>query len=277
LTDAGRLSLDTRVADYLPPGIPRSSESVTIAHLLSHTSGISDYYDETVNADPGDFGGSVPWTELRPPRDCVAVFPQGALQYPPGVRFAYCDSGYILLGIVIEEITRVSYHTVVEESVMKPAGMTDSGFFFLDRLPERIALGYIEEAKGLRTHHFALPIVGAPAGGAYTTVGDLPTLWDTLWGGQLLAPDTVASSAAPRVPVAGAATTPHYGYGMWLRELPSGRLRPLITGSDAGVSMVSSSDPETRTTVSVLSNTTDGAPPVYRALMRWLSEASPPR
>jgi len=156
---------------------------------------------------------------------------------------------------------------------MKPAGMTDSGFFFLDRVPERIALGYIEEAKGRRTDPFALPI----AGGAYTTVGDLSTLWDTLWGGQLLAPDTVASFAAPRVPVADAATTSHYGYGMWLRELPSGRCVPLITGSDAGVSMVSSRDPETRTTVSVLSNTTDGAPPVYRALMRWLSEASPPR
>ncbi|MCY7322347.1 MAG: beta-lactamase family protein [Phormidesmis sp. CAN_BIN36] len=172
LIEAQKLSFSTPLKDCIALGFPRYSQEITIRHLLTHTSGIPDYYDEEKIADFDQFTLSIPWYALRGPRDYLATFPDEAMKFAPGERFSYSNGGYILLGVVIEELTGMKYQDFVEQAIFKAIGMNHSGYFALNKLPEKTAMGYVEEKEGWRTNIFNLPIVGASDGGAFTTVHD---------------------------------------------------------------------------------------------------------
>ncbi len=109
LITAGKLSLSTRLQDCVALDFPHYSPEITIRHLLTHTSGIPDYYDEEQATDSEQFFVSRPWYELKGPRDYLAVFPDAPMKFSPGTRFSYSNGGYILLGIVIEELIGLPY------------------------------------------------------------------------------------------------------------------------------------------------------------------------
>ncbi len=111
----------------------------------------------------------------------MAVFPDEEMQFAPGERLSHSNGGYILLRVVIEAVTGMTYQGVVEQTIFKPIGMHQSGYFAMNKLPEKTALGYIEEPDGWRTNIYNLPVVGASDGGAFTTVQDLATLWQAFW------------------------------------------------------------------------------------------------
>jgi CubicO group peptidase (beta-lactamase class C family) len=105
LIEAQKLSFSTLLKDCITLDFPRYSQEITIRHLLTHTSGIPDYYDEDKIEDFDNFTLSIPWYALRGPKDYLAVFPKEAMKFAPGERFSYSNGGYILLGVVIEELT----------------------------------------------------------------------------------------------------------------------------------------------------------------------------
>src|SRR5262245_25050519 len=177
LIEDQKLSFSTKVKDCIALSFPHYSPEITIRHLLTHTSGIPDYYDEENIADFDNFTLSTPWYALKGPSDYLAVFPDQPMKFAPGERFSYSNGGYILLGVVIEELTGLKYQDFVERAIFKPIGMQRSGYFASNKLPEKTAFGYVEEADGWRTNIFNLPIVGASDGGAYTTVHDIDLLW----------------------------------------------------------------------------------------------------
>ena len=261
-----KLSFSTRLRDCLTLDFPHYSPEITIRHLLTHTSGIPDYLDEDQVTDCEHFFVSRPWYELKSPRDYLAVFPNEAMKFPPGTRFSYSNSGYILLGVVIEEVTSLKYQDYVEQAILKPIGMNRSGYFAFNQLPEQTALGYIEEAGSWRTNIYNLPIVGASDGGAYTTVDDLAILWRAFWANEILPQELVEIYATPYVSTETQGTFTHYGHGLWIGEKPRGQLKICIMGQDAGVSFWSSVTRNTDIQVTVISNTTDGAWPVLQDL-----------
>lgn len=271
LIAAGKLSFFTRLADCVALDFPRYSRGITIRHLLTHTSGIPDYFDEDKVEDFDNFTLSIPWYELRGPRDYLAAFPDEEMKFSPGERFSYSNGGYILLGVVIEELTGMKYQDFVEREIFQPLGMRRSGFFALNQLPENTALGYVEGAGEWRTNIYNLPIVGASDGGAFTTVHDLATLWAAFWKGTVLPKELVEIYAAPYVRVEGKRGHTYYGHGLWIHE---GRKRVVfITGCDAGVSFESSVDRDNDLQVTVISNTTRGAWPVLRDIDSALQES----
>ena len=184
LIAAQKLTFSTRLRDCVALNFPHYAPEITIQHLLTHTAGIPDYFDEEKFTDFDHFSVSRPWYELRGPRDYLAVFPDEPMKFPPGTQFSYSNGGYILLGVVIEELTGMKYQEYVEQAIFKAIGMNRSGFFAFNQLPEKTAFGYIEEADGWRTNIYSLPIVGASDGGAYTTVDDLATLWKAFWANR---------------------------------------------------------------------------------------------
>ncbi|HLE05179.1 MAG TPA: serine hydrolase domain-containing protein, partial [Anaerolineales bacterium] len=145
LLEAQQLSFSTKLKDCLALDFPHYSPEITIRHLLTHTSGIPDYFDEDKVADFDNFSLSVPWYELRGPRDYLALFPDEEMKFTPGERFAYSNGGYILLGVVVEELTGMKYQDFVEQAIFQAIGMHQSGYFALNQLPEKTALGYVEE------------------------------------------------------------------------------------------------------------------------------------
>ena len=274
LIEAKKLSFSTKLKDCIALDFPRYSQEITIRHLLTHTSGIPDYYDEEKIADFDNFTLSTPWYELKGPRDYLAAFPDEAMKFKPGERFSYSNGGYILLGVVIEELSGLKYQDFVGQTIFKAIGMNHSGYFALNKLPEKTAMGYVEEAEGWRTNVFNLPIVGASDGGAFTTVQDIATFWNAFWSYEILPKGLVEIYAQPYVKAETEGEHTYYGHGLWIYEDEGRNREEYITGCDAGVSFNSSVNRIKELQVTVISNTTDGAWPILRDIATVLKGES---
>jgi CubicO group peptidase (beta-lactamase class C family) len=264
LIEAQQLSFDTKLQDCIALDFPKYSQEITIRHLLTHTSGIPDYLDEETMPDSENVRFSVPWYDLRSPRDYLAVFPDEDMKFVPGERFSYSNGGYILLGVVIEELTGLTYQDFVTQAIFTPIGMNQSGYFAMNKLPEKTALGYVKEADGWRTNIYNLPVVGASDGGAFTTVQDITTLWKAFWSYEILPQALVEVYAQPYVNAETEGEHTYYGHGLWISENTARNRETYLIGGDAGVSFKSSVYHGEELHVTVISNTTNGAWPVLR-------------
>ena len=268
-----KLTFSTKLQECVTLDFPRYSPDITIKHLLTHTSGIPDYLDEETTTDIVNVRFHVPYYDLRGPKDFLAVFPDEDMKFAPGERFSYSNGGYILLGVVIEELTGMRYQDFVEQAIFQPIGMHRSGYFAMNQLPEQTALGYIESDKGWRTNIYNLPIVGASDGGAFTTVDDLATLRTAFWRHEILPEALVEIYTAPYVHAEPEDEhTRYYGHGLWIKENTHGEHNIYIRGGDVGVSFESSMNRANGLQVTVISNTTDGAWPVLGTIHTAVQE-----
>ncbi|MBE2181899.1 MAG: beta-lactamase family protein, partial [Anaerolineae bacterium] len=156
LVDNGKLSFDALLSDCLPGLFPQFDPAVTVHHLLTHTSGIPDYFDEDEMDDYGALWAEIPMYNIRKPADFLPLFQHLPMKFAPGGRFAYNNSGYIVLGLIVEQASGMAYNDYVQKSIFEPFGMTGSGFYETDRQPENTAYGYIRcEDGGWRTNFFS--------------------------------------------------------------------------------------------------------------------------
>jgi CubicO group peptidase (beta-lactamase class C family) len=194
----GDLALDDPVADHVPDfrlDPPEATRSVTVRHLLSHTSGI-DRADGF--ADTGDGDDAV----ARYVAEVVAGAP---LLHPPGERWSYCNAGYTVLGRLVEALDGRAWDDVLAERVFAPAGMGATTIAHLDRLDpdRRVATGhrYDPDRGGIVVETRRVPRSVGPAGNVLATAGDLVAFAEALTGGQglLLDPDAAAGMLVPQV------------------------------------------------------------------------------
>jgi CubicO group peptidase (beta-lactamase class C family) len=194
LVAQGRLDFTTRVVDVLPEDRRPSTllPEVTVHHLLCHSSGIADYFEEEPpdGSEEGDYADlwveRPSYTMLRP-ADFLPLFADLTPYWPPGEKFWYSNAGYILLGLVIEQVTGRPYTEVVQERVFDRADMASSGFFRLDEVLPDIAIGYVLGPDGnWRTNHFSTPVVGGADGGSLSTARDLDRFLTSYGDGTLL-------------------------------------------------------------------------------------------
>jgi CubicO group peptidase (beta-lactamase class C family) len=261
LVESGAVDLATTARSVLGGDLPLTDDAVTIEHLLAHRSGIGDYLDEDAGHAITDYVMPVPVHELADSEDYLQV-PAGHPQtFAPGLRFAYCNSGYVVLALIAERIAGIPFHDLVQNRVCAPAGMRDSAFFRSDELPERTAVGYLPLAGRSRSNVFHLPVRGSGDGGIYSTVADIRIFWQSLFAGRIVSPAWVAQMVRPRSDVP--AQSMRYGLGFWLHG--SGPA-VMLEGYDAGVSFRTVHDPTTTVTHTVISNSSDGAWPITRRL-----------
>ena len=262
----GKLDFSSKIAELIPWDFQHYSREITVRQLLTHTSGIPDYYDEEKVDDFDNFSVDVPWHELKGPRDYLSVFPDEAMKFPPSERFSYSNSGYILLGILIEEVTGMPYRDFVEKEIFAPNGMERSGYFAMNRLPEGTAFGYVKDEDGWRTNIYNLPIIGASDGGAYTTIHDLEKLWEAFWSYKILSKEVVEIFTVPHSEVTDEGANKFYGHGIWIRKGDGLDTEEYIEGADAGVSFYSGVYRANNLLITVISNTSDGVWPIVRAI-----------
>jgi CubicO group peptidase (beta-lactamase class C family) len=263
----GRLELDTTARSLLGPDLPLVDDGVTVEHLLAHRSGIGDYVDEESGQAVTDYVLPVGVHELDSTEAYLAVLDGHPSVAAPGERYKYCNGGYVILAVLAERASGLSFPDLVRTRVCEPAGMVDTAFLRSDELPGDTAIGYLT-ADGPRTNVFHLPVVGSGDGGIYSTLADVHRLWPTFLGGGIVAPEWVEAMVEPRSYDPGMGM--HYGLGLWL--YPTGRTI-VFEGYDAGVSFRSACDPDGDVTWTVVSNTTDGAWPVVRRLRDHLATA----
>lgn len=266
LVESGKLSFESRLKDCVDGHFPHFNEEVTIHHLLTHTSGIPDYYDEEVMG-VGDFEElwrERPMYHIRTLKDFLPLFQNSAMKFEPGAQFSYNNAGYILLGLVVEATSQQRFTDYVLEHVFNKADMSRSGYFEFDTLPGNTAQGYIDFSDGSwKTNIYSLPAKGGSDGGAFVTVHDMDKFWDALMGYQLISSEITQRMLTDHVR---ADDEDYYGYGVWVTKTPEGIMKYHVMGYDPGVSFHSAYYPDKAMKASVCSNRSTGAAHIMRCI-----------
>jgi CubicO group peptidase (beta-lactamase class C family) len=211
LVGDGRVALDAPITRYLPDA-PVQGRTITVRQLLAHTSGLSDYAESP----------RIPALKRLdlPPDSLLALIATTPPYFEPGEQMRYSNTGFALLGRLIERLSGQPYATYVEQRVLRPAGATRAHFCDPEALVRHLARGYSATPGGLRPAAFISPHLPYAAGGFCGTAGDLAA-WNAALharrGGQVLAPALYAEMVAPGM-VAGGRRT-RYGLGVALSDL----------------------------------------------------------
>jgi CubicO group peptidase (beta-lactamase class C family) len=267
----GLLRFDQPVIEVLPaPRRPSTlRDDVTVHHLLCHTSGIADYSEEDEDTagyleDYGSLWQERPSYSMQAPVDFLPLFGDLPPYRAPGERHQYSNAGFIVLGLLVEEVAGRPFTEVIDERVLARAGMTSSGFFRLDEAQPDVAVGYLPRTSpqaALRTNVYSVPVVGGPDGGAFATTGDLDRFLTAYDDGTLLGDlrDTMLHPHADMVGMPGFRS----GYGVHL--YPDGRYGH--GGGDPGVEVLVHRWPSDGVNLVVLCNMEDLAGSVRDAMV----------
>ncbi len=246
LIDGRKVAFEDRAVDLLPLQNTSIPQDVTVYHLLTHTSGIGDYFDESESDTADDYEKvwkDVPCYSIKTLSDFLPLIVNQPPRFQAGREFSYSDAGFILLGLIVEKASGMSYHDYVIENVFRKAGMMRSGFFATDGVESDVAEGYLavkdteEQVTGWRSNIFCVPSVGASDGGAFTTAHDLARFMRTLRNRELLSHDMTGEMFTPRVHMADdEGITWRYCYGLYCLSVDDSILAYGHGGSDPGVS-----------------------------------------
>lgn len=188
LNERGAVDLDAPVKTYLPDS-PDAWDGVTIRHLLTHTAGVPDFtrFDdyEALKTRPATLASLIGRFSGRP------------LEFEPGSRFAYSNSGYILLTAVVERASGSPYADFVSRNLFEPLGMTASGYDHAATVLPHRASGYVLTADGPANAPFVDMSIPQGAGGLYSTTHDLLKWEQGLFGGRVLKPGSLTLLTTP--------------------------------------------------------------------------------
>jgi D-alanyl-D-alanine carboxypeptidase len=244
LQERGRLNVHDPISRYLP-GLPLAWQAITIHELLTHTSGVPNSTSSAENAS-GDRIGATPQQLI----DHVVNKP---LNFAPGTNWSYSNTGYILLGIIVEKISGQSYADFLKTNIFEPLGMRDSGYDRARDIINERASGYDLIDGHIVNADFIDMSVPFSAGGIYSTVEDMYR-WN-----EALAEDRKLLSAESRKQMfteypEAVHEGQHYGYGVVISRLKFGRLLYYHGGGVEGFSSSIQRYPSDRVCIVVLSN-----------------------
>lgn len=188
LEERGKLSVSDPVKKYMPDA-PAAWDKITIFNLLTHTSGIPNF-----TSFP-DYASLEPFTTT--PIQLVKLFRDKPLDFPPGEKMSYSNSGYVLLGYLIEKVSGESYEKFVQENIFTPLGMKDSGYDSNAAIIAHRAAGYSPGPNEPINAGYINMTVPLSAGGLYSTTEDLLRWEQGLFGGKLLSPASLQKMTTP--------------------------------------------------------------------------------
>jgi CubicO group peptidase (beta-lactamase class C family) len=210
----GKLHLDDSVTRYLPD-YPTHGRTITITHLLNHTSGIKSYTSLST------FQADLSKKDLAP-GELLASFKDLPLEFEPGTRFLYNNSGYHLLGLIIEQIAGMSYDHFIQQYIFQPLGMNHSYYMHNEAIIPQRASGYTKTREGYRQADYLNMMIPYAAGSLGSTVEDL-IRWDAaLREGRLLDASTQERMYTPVQLTDG--RTEEYGFGVRITSYEGHRL-----------------------------------------------------
>jgi CubicO group peptidase (beta-lactamase class C family) len=242
LQERGKLRVEDEITKYLPD-FPMHGQKITVENLLTHTSGIPSYT------------GLPEWLprvrEEMKPADLIAMFKDKPLEFTPGERWAYDNSGYILLGAIIEKVSGKSYEQFVEEEIFQKLGMAHSRYGHAEEIVPLRASGYEKDDKGFHNARYLSMTQPYAAGSLMSTVDDL-AIWDRALSSEALLKKASLDRMFTPVKIKSGLAT-HYGYGMGISELAGKRLLA-HGGGIFGFTTIIARIPEERLLIVILSN-----------------------
>ena len=225
LVEQGRIGLDAPIVRYLPDYPNRSiAGQVTARQLLSHSSGVGNYWEAIAEKPPQAFVET---------RDFLPLFADKPLEFTPGERLGYSNGGYVILGLIVEALTGETYADHIRRTIFEPLGMSGSGDWPLDLVVPNRADGYIRDEAvpgAWRNNLFVNQFRGNSAGGGYSTVEDLSTFITALGDGRLFSPQMYTTAATGLFDLGRA----RYGLG-FMEETINGHRMVGNTGGHFGI------------------------------------------
>ena len=196
-----KFTLDTPIHDLIDLSQTTIPVNVTIFHLLTMSSGIADWFEEseTWEADWAALCREHPLYLLRQNADYLPLFSQKPPNFVAGERYQYNNAGYILLGLAIEAMTGLDFFEAVRQLVFVPAGMAGADFISLDAVAPNLAEGYVPENSGWRKNVYSTTPSAAADGGAVATAADLYQFSVGLRNGRLLPPHLTQAMLTPQI------------------------------------------------------------------------------
>ena len=242
LAERGKLKIEDPVKAHMPDA-PAAWDKITIFHLLTHTSGIPNFtsFPEYPKMEP--FAAT--------PAEVAAHFRDKPLDFQPGEKWSYSNSGYLLLGYLIEKITGGTYETFVRENIFAPLGMKDTGLDSNSAVMAHRAAGYTPSPKGIVNAGFIHMSIPHAAGAMYSTTEDLLKWEQGLFGGRILTATSLARMTTP--------FKSNYAFGVGV-ETKDGHKVIQHGGGIEGFNTQLAYWPEDRLTVVVLANLNGSAP-----------------
>jgi CubicO group peptidase (beta-lactamase class C family) len=262
LVEAGKISLSDRLSKYADDSwMPNAiSSQITIEELLTHTSGLGSFFDDGFDKTARDL-----YRELD---DYKPLIRSETLAFSPGSKYQYSDTGMFMLGVVIEKASGVNYFDYIRQHIYAPAGMTATDCYPMNEPVENLAMGYGYYSKGpyhWRENTFDHVFRGGPAGGGFSTVGDLFRFAMALQEGNLVSTASLRMLWTDHPPN-------NYGAGFEVSTTPAGKAVG-HTGFYSGISSRLSIFLDTRYVVAVLSNIDNGAPALTDAIVDQIALA----
>ena len=249
LVEQGKIKLDGKLSDYLPDYRKDTGAKVTIHNLLSHTSGIPSYtslpgFFQNVSRNPFTID------------EFIKKYASGDLDFEPGTKFVYDNSGYFLLGAIIERVAGKPYEQVLKENIFDPVGMKNSGYDHWGTIINKRANGYSRTPRGYQNAAYLDMSIPYAAGSLYSTADDL-YLWDqALYGEKILSAKSKELMFKPNLN--------NYGYGFVITKAtlapPTKLAVPVIqhNGGINGFSTVIVRMPTDKRLIVLLDNAEDG-------------------
>jgi CubicO group peptidase (beta-lactamase class C family) len=267
LAEQGKLNFTDTVGEYLPD-YPNGNvrNKVTIHQLLTHTAGLGDYFSQLWETK---------FWLVRTVKDYAKLFWKDSLLFEPGSEMRYSNAGPIVLGLIIEAVTGMSYYDYVSENIYAPAGMTNTGCYEVDLPVKNLAIGYTHYSydetmnpQQWRNNYFLHAVRGGPAGGGFSTVEDLLKFANALFSYKLLGKPYVDTVTTGKVEMDG----PELKYAYLFGDHDFNGHRAVgHTGGAPGINAVLEIFVDDGYTVAVMSNYDGGAMPIARKIRKFLT------
>jgi len=236
LAERGKLTLEDPIKKHVPDA-PAAWDAITIFHLLTHTSGIPNF------TNLPDYKSLK--LEATPVAKTIVSVRDKPLEFVPGERMSYSNSGYLVLGYVVERVTGASYEKFVTDNIFTPLGMKDSGYDSNTAIIPRRASGYMPSPNGPVNAGFVHMSIPHAAGALYSTTGDLLRWEQGLFGGKVISPASLAKMTTP--------FKSDYALGVVVRTA-NGRKMVQHGGGIDGFNTFLAYYPDDKLTVAVLAN-----------------------
>ena len=207
LTRDGFIDLSKVVSEYIDLKNDVFNH-ITIEQLLTHTSGLGDYFQAAYNS---------PYIKSYEDfKDFLDIVENASLDFAPGDHWSYSNLGYLVLGLLIEKVSGMSYYTYIQQNIFLPSNMTDSGFWLYNEPVSNRAFGYsYDDERRIWRNRFITPVLrGTSAGGWFSTVGDLSKFMKSMLSHKLLSSYYTNLVITPKPEL----NAPNYGYGFFVSD-----------------------------------------------------------
>jgi CubicO group peptidase (beta-lactamase class C family) len=265
------LSLDEKITTYLGHKYKFLDSEITVKHLITHFSGVEEYFNEFEENGYEKLWKIVPAYNVRNTTDYECLINNIEMRFKPGEMYQYNNAGFIILGIIVEKLSAMKFVDYVEENIFKQVDMSRAGYFELDKLPDYAVIGnvYDNSSQCWKSNIYMIPARGGGEGGAFCSANDLNKLWRSIRNNTLLGGKVTQEFLRPQIQD-GCDGEWFYAHGFWVNFVENEVFKYSCVGEDPGCSVRFNYYHEYDISIAVMSNVSQGSGKLSVEIQRLL-------